>query len=410
MPHKHSILCIDTDNDNLEILRDILSYSFTVIPASNSRDAINALTVNPLGIHTIVLDYNFLSEEDKNLFLKFQELGFSIPVLVLLPQNHIERRMAAFRRGAFDYILKPIVNEELLMKVSKAIELYELRKFKRTSDDKKEKELQERIYWNTWRENKAEDSLNKEKEALVENLRTSLSQGKGFGNIISCLNLIKAMAIVEGTNCLIPLEAMDLLYESAVVAEDVIRMLEKIENVIRYNLKTETIHPSEILKILEILILEIEEYSQKRGIEFIVGTFPETTDKSIMIDKKHFADAVKELLFNALRFSSQNSNVYILFRVETIHFCISILNSPREDLPEKQYFSEDEKYILEPFFRNTKVIFEDIPGLDSGLGLTYADRVIKKHGGSLNLSCSRNHLDTSGSEYVNVIDLRFPLI
>jgi K+-sensing histidine kinase KdpD len=143
------------------------------------------------------------------------------------------------------------------------------------------------------------------------------------------------------------------------------------------------------------VVKENEKYHQINGhqIKLAENKYQKFT-LDINLHKPSFAKVIKECLINALKFSEPNTNIYIFYEVTKDGFQISILNSP----PKNSEYPEGlpiayHRLIFEPFFRLSRFVFEDYETLDYGMGLCYADKIIKNHNGKMNISNLKSHLE-----------------
>ena len=102
-------------------------------------------------------------------------------------------------------------------------------------------------------------------------------------------------------------------------------------------------------------------------------------------------------MFNALKFSIPESKVYIIMEVKPKTIFISVLNTPILDGEVYGISPTYSNIIFEPFFRISKLVFESIPTLDFGLGLTMVDKVVRKHAGKISAGNLLSYLNTDSS-------------
>lgn len=95
-------------------LRALGHHPFT---AENSRRA--AAILNEEKIDVVLLDVNLGAENGLDFLLQIRGEGNDVPVIVFTAQTSVEAAVEAMRRGAYDYIPKPIVPEDIQQKLAR---------------------------------------------------------------------------------------------------------------------------------------------------------------------------------------------------------------------------------------------------------------------------------------------------
>ncbi|MDA3900949.1 MAG: sensor histidine kinase [Spirochaetes bacterium] len=110
------------------------------------------------------------------------------------------------------------------------------------------------------------------------------------------------------------------------------------------------------------------------------------------------------MIINALKFSLPGTIISVLLRLSGGKLVISVLNTPQ---PTKSGVlgipHEFQNVVYEPFFRLVKVVFEDYGTLDYGLGLTLVDKVVRNHGGRVDIGNVTDHTDMSRDPQTKVL-------
>lgn len=125
---KATILIIDDDHDVLTSARLLLKQQYAQVITANHPKKINSLiTTEPIDL--ILLDMNFrvgINDGKEGIYwLKHvKEIKPEIVVILLTAYGDVNLAVNAIKSGAFDFILKPWVNEKLLATVNAALELH----------------------------------------------------------------------------------------------------------------------------------------------------------------------------------------------------------------------------------------------------------------------------------------------
>ena len=124
---KHKILIIDDEKN----IRDIFSLlleekDYSVQTAENGKQGLkNALSFNP---DVILLDMNMPDYSGIEILAKIKEKTPTTEVIIITAFGTIQNAVEATKLGAYDYLEKPVDNDELLLLISRALEVKRLRK------------------------------------------------------------------------------------------------------------------------------------------------------------------------------------------------------------------------------------------------------------------------------------------
>ena len=122
-----TILIVDDNQINREILKKILSKEYKTIEAENGQIAYNYLREGKFKISAILLDlsmpvmngYDFLKEYRKNTSIK------RLPIIVLTQQEGVQSEVEALSLGATDFLTKPYKPQVILHRLHSLIALQE---------------------------------------------------------------------------------------------------------------------------------------------------------------------------------------------------------------------------------------------------------------------------------------------
>ena len=122
---KRTILVVEDEIINQEILKEILGSQYDIITATNGLEAIHELTTSIRPISLIMLDLNMPTMDGIEFLNKIKEYNIkSIPIIVITSEADME--LSSLELGATDFIKKPYDMPEIIKaRVNKAIELFE---------------------------------------------------------------------------------------------------------------------------------------------------------------------------------------------------------------------------------------------------------------------------------------------
>ena len=124
---KRYILIADDEYINQEILKEILSSQYEALIANNGLEVMRTLEESTKPISLILLDLNMPLMDGFSVIkrIKKSDIYKDIPIIVMTGDKNSE--LEALTLGAVDFITKPFVNEIIMARVNRSIELSEKR-------------------------------------------------------------------------------------------------------------------------------------------------------------------------------------------------------------------------------------------------------------------------------------------
>ncbi len=120
------VLLVDDDKQVLLGFKILLNLNGinNIICCNDSRRVLSILSEKKVSIILLDLLMPHISGEEilTMIYQRFPE----IPVIIITGINNEETRVKCMKNGAFDYIVKPVEEDNLLSGVKRAIEVYEL--------------------------------------------------------------------------------------------------------------------------------------------------------------------------------------------------------------------------------------------------------------------------------------------
>lgn len=120
-PSKGRILVVDDERRQRDILQMILeAEGFEVHGAGNGRQALNALREQPFDL--ALTDLKMPDMDGIGLLQEVSRTQPELCVILMTAHGTIDSAVEAMRKGAFDYLTKPLEKEVLLLVVKRAME------------------------------------------------------------------------------------------------------------------------------------------------------------------------------------------------------------------------------------------------------------------------------------------------
>lgn len=174
------ILIIDDDKDLCFVLKRFLSkHNFEVIEATSGRVALEILeTVEP---NLILCDFRLEDMSGASLLKKIKEKLPAVPVIIITGYSNIKTAVEVMKLGAIDYVTKPLLPDEILLTIRKALNA--------TAEGKAG-------------ETDTPDAIEKEQEKvnLATQKRISESSSTIFGDSPDFKNILNQIDLVAPTN------------------------------------------------------------------------------------------------------------------------------------------------------------------------------------------------------------------
>jgi DNA-binding NtrC family response regulator len=121
---KKAILVVDDEYGVRESFNMILSDDYEVFLAESGEEAMDIFTKNSIDL--ILLDIMLPKTSGLDLLKQFKELDPNSDVIMVSAVKDIETAVKAMKYGAYDYVVKPFIVEDIKNIITKAIEKHHL--------------------------------------------------------------------------------------------------------------------------------------------------------------------------------------------------------------------------------------------------------------------------------------------
>ena len=122
---KHTILVVEDEEVMRSILRRLLEAAgHDVITADSAESALAAFAENDVA--ATITDIKMSGMDGIELLDRIKDIDADALVVIMTAYSSVDSAVAALRKGAYDYVTKPFVNEDLLQTVRNAITHREL--------------------------------------------------------------------------------------------------------------------------------------------------------------------------------------------------------------------------------------------------------------------------------------------
>ena len=176
-----NILIIDDDKDICLLLsRFLIKNGFEVNITNTGKSAIEYVNNNKPDI--VLCDFRLEDMTGKDILIKIKELHPNVPVIIMTGYSDVRMAVTIMKLGGYDYVTKPLLPEEILLTLKRALEA--------EKETKDEKEI-------------ASEEENKETKTESKSEAKTSKKNKGkyiFGNSAAFKVILDQINLVAPTN------------------------------------------------------------------------------------------------------------------------------------------------------------------------------------------------------------------
>lgn len=408
---EYSVLLAEDQPESAQLLQRYLGrQGVTVDWVKNGREALDRFAAHPFPI--VITDLAMPEMDGKALIEELNRSATPPIIIVTTADDDILHVIETMRLGVHDYLIKPLGFEDLAGKVERAAEVARLRRMERAVELERQIRLQRQLEWSDWKERMTHRRFDRLDQNLFHNLRTNFSQGYGLGVLLTLLSLIEEQSEAAPGGRLVDAELLDLAFANAAVARRALETFSEIDDILKREFPLQPASVEDLHSLLLAAVANSAPAAALGGHQIEAGAAPGGGERIVArVAPDALRSVVEELLLNAFRFSAPQSSVLALLKKERDALVISIMNQPRaQNARTPGVPPEYESLIFEPFFRMDRTVDERYGALDYGLGLTRAQKIVERHGGTLTLYNVKDHLSAQGPGLRVNAELRLQLI
>jgi len=120
MNKRATILVVDDENGVRQSFNMVLRDEYDVLLAVNGEEAIDIFTKNAVDL--ILLDIRLPDIDGLDLLGKLKEIDPNTEIIMVTAVNEIQTAVKAIKLGAYEYVIKPFVVDDVLTLISRALE------------------------------------------------------------------------------------------------------------------------------------------------------------------------------------------------------------------------------------------------------------------------------------------------
>ena len=126
MKEKISLLVADDDTAHRTMLRKLLSgWGYAITEADDGSSAVEAVRRQPFDL--ILMDIRMIKVSGLTALAEIKAFNPAIPVVIMTAYASVETAVEALKKGAYDYLTKPLDFDELRLTLARAVDHSHLR-------------------------------------------------------------------------------------------------------------------------------------------------------------------------------------------------------------------------------------------------------------------------------------------
>ncbi|HOP28762.1 MAG TPA: response regulator [Spirochaetota bacterium] len=239
--------------------------------------------------------------------------------------------------------------------------------------------------WQSWKEKMLNRNISRTDKSIFSNINNSFTQGAGFGTLITFMEMMAKSSEETDDKRIVDAQLFNEAMKNVKIAQDAFKIFAGIDWIISNTFELELKTVSDLYTLLKGVISKNMKFASINKNRIIINDLPRgMRNKKIRINTQYLSEAVSEMIVNALKFSRNGTNVLVMLYSQNTNVRISVINEPLKTsdgilgIPP-----EYEKVIFEPFYRISKLVFERYNTLDFGIGLTFVEKIVTRHGGEI---------------------------
>ncbi|HDZ24613.1 MAG TPA: sigma-54-dependent Fis family transcriptional regulator [Desulfobacteraceae bacterium] len=121
MSRNNTILVVDDDKGHRTMLKTLLSgWGYSVAEADDGSIAIEMARENPFDL--VLMDIRMVKVSGLEALAKIKAINPSIPIIIMTAYSSVETAVEALKKGAYDYLTKPLDFDELHLTMERAMD------------------------------------------------------------------------------------------------------------------------------------------------------------------------------------------------------------------------------------------------------------------------------------------------
>jgi len=400
---ERKILIAEDDVITARTLQKFLELNgYSVETAYDGKNALDKFNSDPAKV--VITDIDMPVMDGNELISNLASLEEPPVIFVTTIERSPELIIDIMKKGIYDYILKPVDMSDLLLKLKRAFETFEMKHSLEIARKEKLIRLENNLEWYKFEERILDRDTKSMGANIFESLLTSFNQGAGIGSLVSLLAVMESTAKKDGADYRISGELFEIIRSNTRAAEKALRTFGDMMTIVTGKITMEKLSLADLHNLISGRIADMAEMASIKKHHILLSDKKDFfKDHFIEMNKNYFLQAVEEIILNSLKYSPEGSSVILLFLAQKEMFSISVINDILAgEKGIKGIPTGYENLVFEPFYRLTKTVNDSYQTLDYGLGLTLTEKIITKLGGSITINNITDHSDLKAGPKIKV--------
>ncbi|MFH0974276.1 MAG: response regulator [Spirochaetota bacterium] len=404
---KAPILILEDVKENQDLLNELCrNMDVPCEIAENGQKGLELMEKKSFSIYIVDL---MMPVMDGKTFIK--KLKEKIPDAVILVQTALDSSdtiIDIMKLGVFDYLIKPLDPDLFQKVIRKSLEYKNLRDMEAELSNAASLKIRNHLEWLNYKEDRRVAAKEYAEIKSIYNLKTSLTQGKGFGSLLTIIDIINNAKKDEGNAYSIDKEMINLLIDNYEMCTEQLKWLHEISNLLENVFAFDVTNSAVLISAIPGMVKDVVPYLEKKNLKI---TYPELkTNCNLNINLEKLTLIIEELVINAYKYSVHGSTINLFSFIKEGYLWICTMNeiteNPYGGIPQKY-----EKLVLEPFFRilPPDESIQKVEKIGLGLGLTIVDNITRKHGGIFLIHDVKDHIENRAKSSV-LAQIMLPVI
>lgn len=262
---------------------------------------------------------------------------------------------------------------------------FELERMKKALHTSSSDSIDKDMDWQTWKEKMLNRNISRTDKSIFHNINNSFTQGAGFGTLITFMEMIAKSSKEKDDKLIVERSLFNEAMKNVKIAQDAFKIFAGIDWIISNTIELQNKSIRDIYTMLKGIISKSLPLIEINSNRVILNEFPSAlANKIVQLNMQYFSEAISELILNALKFSRPSTNILIMLFTQNNTLRISVINDPvRTGDGILGIPPEYEKIVFEPFYRISRLVYEKYNSLDFGIGLTFVEKIVTRHGGEI---------------------------
>lgn len=373
---RERILVVDDEESVRTLLKRTLTEAgYDVVTAANGQEALDK--VSQLQVRVVLSDIKMPGISGIEVLRKLTADHPDICVIMATAVTDTQTAIDIMKLGAYDYISKPFNQDDLLMRVRKAIEKLELEEKIKESAAELEVAMRSAQVANQAKS----DFL----ASMSHELRTPLTSILGLSEVLQEEYFGKLNSKQK--------QYLNDIQESGQHLLLLINDILDIAKIEAGKMELE-LGPVVVKELLENSLIMIKEKAGKHNIKLDVDLAPEIKGLKIQADERKLKQIIFNLLSNAVKFTPDGGRIQLGASCEDEKLAVAVTDTGIGISLEKR------EKIFEEFYQVEAGLRDKTPG--TGLGLPLSRKMVEMHGGEI---WCESEGEGKGSRFVFTIPL-----